>query len=208
MNALERRGFERLAEGQLFLAQGALFANYVTQPITQRLDIGASGRKEPDSWRTWTTIRDYVKGKARIRYRNRTVWPGLAGTLSGSWSAMFDAAGGIRFSGGSPGEPTIVWWPGSRTDLQKTPTPQQMVTRVAEVARAQQDAADADPNLKKAQELVAKRWKAGEAILRGEVERWQEGLCDKCGGLGFISSYSHVDGGQCWDCGGTGLKDP
>lgn len=30
--------------------------------------------------------------------------------------------------------------------------------------------------------------------------------CDKCGGLGVIPSYIHVDGGVCFDCGGSGRE--
>lgn len=31
--------------------------------------------------------------------------------------------------------------------------------------------------------------------------------CDKCGGLGVIPSYIHVDGGVCYDCGGPGREE-
>lgn len=32
-----------------------------------------------------------------------------------------------------------------------------------------------------------------------------EDRCDKCGGTGLIKCFMHVDGGTCFDCGGTGI---
>lgn len=31
--------------------------------------------------------------------------------------------------------------------------------------------------------------------------------CDKCGGLGVLPQYIHVDGGVCYDCGGSGKEE-
>jgi len=31
--------------------------------------------------------------------------------------------------------------------------------------------------------------------------------CQRCGGAGYLSAYKHVSGGECFDCGGSGLAD-
>lgn len=42
-------------------------------------------------------------------------------------------------------------------------------------------------------------------IDRNGTKYWSLGnKCDKCGGNGVIWYYSHVDGGVCFDCGGSG----
>jgi len=30
--------------------------------------------------------------------------------------------------------------------------------------------------------------------------------CERCAGVGVIESYKHIDGGLCYECGGTGLQ--
>lgn len=30
--------------------------------------------------------------------------------------------------------------------------------------------------------------------------------CPRCGGQGRISSFSHIKGGECFTCGGTGIR--
>ena len=37
------------------------------------------------------------------------------------------------------------------------------------------------------------------------TEYWVEHKCSKCGGTGYIKAYDYVDGGVCFQCGGSGL---
>lgn len=41
---------------------------------------------------------------------------------------------------------------------------------------------------------------------RAEAARARPGSCARCGGLGYISAFKHVDGGRCYGCGGEGVK--
>lgn len=41
---------------------------------------------------------------------------------------------------------------------------------------------------------------------RDHIPDWAE-LCDRCSGIGVIDGFRHVDGGVCFDCGGSGLVE-
>ena len=43
-----------------------------------------------------------------------------------------------------------------------------------------------------------------KAISRGDARQITNDPCDKCGGLGFISHYAHIESGLCFKCNGTG----
>jgi len=40
---------------------------------------------------------------------------------------------------------------------------------------------------------------------RVKAARARPGACSRCGGLGYISAFRHVDGGRCYSCGGEGV---
>lgn len=40
---------------------------------------------------------------------------------------------------------------------------------------------------------------------RNGTKYYADNKCRKCGGQGYIHGYEHVFGGQCFDCGGTGM---
>lgn len=39
------------------------------------------------------------------------------------------------------------------------------------------------------------------ALLEGVTE---ETKCQRCGGVGYLSAYKHINGGECFDCVGSG----
>lgn len=45
--------------------------------------------------------------------------------------------------------------------------------------------------------------------LNRKVDTIPEGteLCERCGGAGYISAFQHIDGGVCYECGGSGLTE-
>lgn len=45
-----------------------------------------------------------------------------------------------------------------------------------------------------------------QRIDKNGTEHWLETKCPKCNGTGFIECYGHVQGGKCFECGGTGRK--
>ena len=50
------------------------------------------------------------------------------------------------------------------------------------------------------------RWNAVQAVMMefgAEVEG-PKGNCPRCSGIGYIRAYSHVRGGRCMQCDGTG----
>lgn len=42
--------------------------------------------------------------------------------------------------------------------------------------------------------------------MNGEIEMF-EIPCKKCGGKGVIPYYRHIDGGECFDCSGSGIEE-
>ena len=48
-------------------------------------------------------------------------------------------------------------------------------------------------------ELIKKK-----AISKSDARQISGEPCDKCGGLGFLSHYAHVENGLCFKCNGTG----
>ena len=42
-------------------------------------------------------------------------------------------------------------------------------------------------------------------VDRNGTKYWETSRCSKCGGTGYIECYRHVDGGICFQCGGTGI---
>ena len=42
------------------------------------------------------------------------------------------------------------------------------------------------------------------AKAKREAEQGDGDVCLRCGGLGHIDAYRHINGGECFDCGGRG----
>lgn len=45
-----------------------------------------------------------------------------------------------------------------------------------------------------------------KAISRSDARQISSEPCDKCGGLGFLSHFAHVENGLCFKCNGIGSK--
>ena len=45
-----------------------------------------------------------------------------------------------------------------------------------------------------------------KVITRSDARNIAGEACDKCGGLGFLSHFAHVESGLCFKCNGTGTK--
>ena len=43
-----------------------------------------------------------------------------------------------------------------------------------------------------------------KAIFRSDARQLSSDPCGKCGGLGFLSHYAHVENGLCFKCNGSG----
>lgn len=42
-------------------------------------------------------------------------------------------------------------------------------------------------------------------VDKNGTKYWANNTCQRCGGHGYISCYTHVEGGVCFDCGGSGI---
>jgi uncharacterized phage protein len=38
------------------------------------------------------------------------------------------------------------------------------------------------------------------------AEALASGACPRCAGTGYVPQYAHIDGGRCYECGGTGKR--
>ena len=43
-------------------------------------------------------------------------------------------------------------------------------------------------------------------VDRNGTEYWEDNVCPKCGGTGYIEYFQYVEGGRCFECQGTGHK--
>ena len=62
---------------------------------------------------------------------------------------------------------------------------------------------ESNPELTEYMGRVLEKWRGGYKVAPTDPHR-----CDRCGGRGQIDSFKHVEGGTCFECGGTGRKDP
>lgn len=44
-------------------------------------------------------------------------------------------------------------------------------------------------------------------VDRNGTQYFQSCKCRKCGGVGYLNGYEHIDGARCWNCGATGRED-
>ena len=41
-------------------------------------------------------------------------------------------------------------------------------------------------------------------VMKDGSKRYRNNACPKCGGIGYLHGYEHIDGARCWKCGATG----
>ena len=72
------------------------------------------------------------------------------------------------------------------------------------VAQAAQDAeawlSSTEPAAVFARKQIDK-FKAGTIVQA----KYGDQICERCGGAGFIAAFAHIDGGVCYECGGSGV---
>jgi len=51
---------------------------------------------------------------------------------------------------------------------------------------------------------VIAEWENSHSVNQKTGKIFKKKHCRKCGGLGFIFDYHHIDHGKCWNCNGIG----
>lgn len=61
---------------------------------------------------------------------------------------------------------------------------------------------EANPELLDYSKRAIEKWSGGAKVALTDPNR-----CDRCGGKGHLDAFKHVEGGTCFECGGSGVKD-
>lgn len=66
-------------------------------------------------------------------------------------------------------------------------------------------AADFEAGMAEAQEVERQRIAAFHAREAARAAEAAANACPKCGGAGYLSQFAYHKGGECFQCGGTGV---
>lgn len=195
LHTLSQRAVAQIQAGDLASAWGSAALAQALQPrLEERPIYDTYGDRPPlPVYKRLREMGSYAATRGKF-YKPGNSYLRFAGWLAQINLDLVKAMGGTYYAGSAGFGGSLLHWPAEPPDMRAV-TPAMKAAVVAAQTRMSQD-----PDLQRGQQKVLSEFATGK--LADPDAR----LCRKCGGAGVIASFRHIEGGQCFDCGGSGLE--